>query len=51
MTHTIGTVSGNVTLAVHSYTEIDRGGPTILVVYGDTDNNHVSDGVTERPVD
>jgi NAD(P)-dependent dehydrogenase (short-subunit alcohol dehydrogenase family)/pimeloyl-ACP methyl ester carboxylesterase len=39
-----------VDLAVHSYTEIDPGRPTILAVHGYPDNHHVWDGVAEQLV-
>jgi pimeloyl-ACP methyl ester carboxylesterase len=42
------TASDGVPLAVHAYTEIDRGRPTILAVHGYPDNHHVWDGVTDE---
>lgn len=46
MTTTV-TASDGVTLAVHAYTEIDRGRPTVLAIHGWPDNHHVWDGVAE----
>lgn len=42
------TASDGVPLAVHTYTEIDRGRPTILAVHGYPDNHHVWDGVADE---
>lgn len=42
------TASDGVTLAVHAYTEIDRGRPTVLAIHGYPDNHHVWDGVAEQ---
>jgi len=42
------TASDGVTLAVHSYTEIDPARPTILAIHGWPDNHHVWDGVAEE---
>ena len=39
------TASDGVRLAVHRYTEIDPGRPTILAIHGWPDNHHVWDGV------
>ncbi|HEX7322636.1 MAG TPA: SDR family oxidoreductase [Mycobacterium sp.] len=44
----IVTASDGVTLAVHRYTEIDPGRPTILAIHGYPDNHHVWDGVAEQ---
>jgi pimeloyl-ACP methyl ester carboxylesterase len=42
------TASDGVSLAVHAYTEIDKGRPTILAIHGYPDNHHVWDGVAEK---
>ncbi|MEE2852214.1 MAG: alpha/beta fold hydrolase [Actinomycetota bacterium] len=39
------TASDGVRLAVHAYTDIDPGRPTILAIHGYPDNHHVWDGV------
>jgi pimeloyl-ACP methyl ester carboxylesterase len=40
--------SDGVTLAVHTYTDIDSRRPTILAIHGYPDNHHVWDGVAEQ---
>lgn len=40
--------SDGVSLAVHAYTDIDRGRPTILAIHGYPDNHHIWDGVAEE---
>jgi short-subunit dehydrogenase/pimeloyl-ACP methyl ester carboxylesterase len=48
VTSTTGvTASDGVTLAVHTYGEIDPQRPTILAIHGWPDNHHVWDGVAE----
>jgi pimeloyl-ACP methyl ester carboxylesterase len=42
---TIVTASDGVRLAVHAYTDVDPGRPTILAIHGYPDNHHVWDGV------
>lgn len=42
------TASDGVTLAVHRYTDIDPGRPTILAIHGFPDNHHVWDGVAHE---
>ncbi len=42
------TASDGVTLAVHAYTEIDQGRPTVLAIHGWPDNHHIWDGVAEQ---
>src|ERR1700757_413831 len=42
------TASDGVTLAVHTYGEIDPQRPTILAIHGWPDNHHVWDGVAEQ---
>jgi len=42
------TASDGVTLAVHSYTEIDPQRPTVLAIHGYPDNHHLWDGVAEH---
>ena len=42
------TASDGVTLAVHSYTDIDPARPTILAIHGFPDNHHVWDGVAHE---
>jgi NAD(P)-dependent dehydrogenase (short-subunit alcohol dehydrogenase family)/pimeloyl-ACP methyl ester carboxylesterase len=44
----IVTASDGVSLAVHSYGEIDPQRPTILAIHGWPDNHHVWDGVAEE---
>jgi pimeloyl-ACP methyl ester carboxylesterase len=39
------TASDGVRLAVHAYTDVDPGRPTILAIHGYPDNHHVWDGV------
>lgn len=39
--------SDGVRLAVHAYTDIDPGRPTVLAIHGYPDNHHVWDGVGE----
>ncbi|MGA8328538.1 MAG: SDR family oxidoreductase [Mycobacterium sp.] len=41
------TATDGVTLAVHSYTQIDPHRPTVLAVHGYPDNHHLWDGVAE----
>lgn len=43
--------SDGVTLAVHTYTDLDPQRPTILAVHGYPDNHHVWDGVAEQLVE
>jgi pimeloyl-ACP methyl ester carboxylesterase len=43
--------SDGVSLAVHAYTEIDRGRPTILAIHGYPDNHHVWDEVAKHVPD
>ncbi|HEY2501717.1 MAG TPA: alpha/beta fold hydrolase [Mycobacterium sp.] len=45
------TASDGVTLAVHAYSEIDKGRPTILAIHGYPDNHRVWDGVAEKLAD
>jgi pimeloyl-ACP methyl ester carboxylesterase len=45
------TASDGVSLAVHTYTEIDKRRPTILAIHGYPDNHHVWDGVAEKLAD
>lgn len=47
-TTSIITASDGVTLAVHSYTDIDPARPTILAIHGFPDNHHVWDGVAHE---
>ena len=42
------TASDGVTLAVHTYTEIDPQRPTVLAIHGYPDNHHLWDGVAEH---
>ncbi|OBJ67699.1 SDR family oxidoreductase [Mycobacterium sp. 1274756.6] len=42
------TASDGIALAVHRYTDVDPGRPTILAVHGYPDNHHVWDGVAEE---
>lgn len=42
------TAHDGVTLAVHAYTGIDAGRPTILAIHGYPDNHHVWDAVAEQ---
>lgn len=42
---TVVAASDGVRLAVHAYTDIDPGRPTILAIHGYPDNHHVWDGV------
>ncbi len=42
------TASDGVTLAVHSYTDIDPRRPTILAIHGWPDNHHIWDGVASE---
>jgi pimeloyl-ACP methyl ester carboxylesterase len=42
------TASDGVSLAVHAYTEMDPGRPTILAIHGYPDNHHVWDGVADE---
>lgn len=42
------TATDGVTLAVHTYTDIDPQRPTILAIHGYPDNHHVWDGVAEQ---
>ncbi len=42
------TASDGVTLAVHSYTDVDPSRPTILAIHGYPDNHHVWDGVADE---
>lgn len=39
------TASDGVRLAVHAYTDVDPGRPTVLAIHGYPDNHHVWDGV------
>ena len=48
VTRSTVTASDGVSLAVHAYTEIDKGRPTILAIHGYPDNHHVWDGVAEN---
>ena len=50
MTTTVPASDG-VSLAVHTYTEIDKRRPTILAIHGYPDNHHVWDGVAEKLAD
>ena len=45
LTSSTVTASDGVRLAVHAYTDVDPGRPTILAVHGYPDNHHVWDGV------
>ncbi|OBH18702.1 alpha/beta fold hydrolase [Mycolicibacter terrae] len=45
------TASDGVTLAVHTYTDVDPQRPTILAIHGYPDNHHVWDGVAEALAD
>jgi NAD(P)-dependent dehydrogenase (short-subunit alcohol dehydrogenase family)/pimeloyl-ACP methyl ester carboxylesterase len=47
-TRTTVTESDGVVLAVHAYTGIDPGRPTILAIHGYPDNHHVWDAVAEQ---
>jgi pimeloyl-ACP methyl ester carboxylesterase len=49
--NTTVTTSDGVSLAVRSYTEIDKRRPTILAIHGYPDNHHVWDGVAEKLAD
>jgi len=42
------TASDGVSLAVHRYTEVDPGRPTVLAIHGWPDNHRVWDGVAEE---
>ena len=45
------TASDGVTLAVHTYTEMDRQRPTILAIHGYPDNHHLWDGVAAHLIE
>jgi len=43
--------SDGVSLAVHTYTDLDPGRPTILAIHGYPDNHHVWDGVARELIE